>query len=277
MDLPDIVSVDESNFDFQVLAYSEQMPVLVLFWAQWCLTCRATTPLLETFTEDHPGKIRLAKVDVDTNPQLIKRYQVHSVPTLKTFQNSVVIHEKEGIRNDLQVIDYVKNIVPGPENLLVEKASNLLKTKQFGAVEETCLEILEDLPDHSLACLLLANALIWQGEYLEALTILSHFPASPEYLRAELLKPLVEQLLSINTRLESSAKDQLDLIYDRALNLIELGNFPASLDGLIGIIQKDKGYRDGKPRLVALGIFELLGKDHQITREYRPLLANSLF
>ncbi len=277
MDLPDIVSADESNFDFQVLAYSEQVPVLVLFWAQWCLTCRATNPLLETLTEEYPGKFRLAKVDVDTNPQLIKRYQVHSVPTLKTFRNGIVINQKEGIKSDLQVIDYVKNIVPGPENLLIEKASNLLKTKQFGAVEETCLEILEDLPDHPPACLLLANSLIWQGEYLEALTILSQFPASPEYIRAELLKPLVEQLLSMNTRLESRAGDQLDLIYDRALNLIELGNFPASLDGLIAIIQKDKSYRDGMPRLAALGIFELLGEDHEITREYRPLLANSLF
>lgn len=277
MSLPDIISADESNFDFQVLAYSEQVPVLVLFWAKWCLTCGATNPLLETLTEEHSGKFRLAKVDVDKNPQLTKRYQVHSVPTLKTFQNGIVINQKEGIKSDLQVIDYVKNIIPGPENLLIEKASNLLKTKQFQAVEETCSEILEDLPDHPQACLLLAKSLIWQGEYLEALTILSHFPASPEYLRAELLKPLVEQLLSKNTRLEPSSGDQLDLIYDRALSLIELGNFPASLDGLIGIIQKDKGFCDGLPRLAALGIFELLGEDHEITREYRPLLANSLF
>ena len=277
MDLPDIISADESNFDFQVLAYSEQMPVLVLFWAQWCLTCRATSPLLDTLTEEHPGRFRLAKVDVDLSPQLTKRYQIHSVPTLKTFQNGMVINHKEGIKTNLQVIDFVKNIVPGPENLLIEKASSLLRTKQFQAVEETCLEILEDLPDHARASLLLAKALIWQGEYLEALTILSHFPPSPEYPKAELLKPLVEQLLSSTTRLETHPGDELDLVYERALKLFERENFAAALDGLIGIIQKDRGYRNGLPRQVALGIFELLGDDHKITREYRPQLANSLF
>ena len=277
MEIPDIISADESNFDFQVLAYSEQVPVLVLFWAHWCLTCRSTDPLLETLAVEHPGRFRLAKVDVDTNPQLIKRYQVHSVPTLKTFRNGIVIDQKEGIKTDIQVIDYVKNFIPGPENLLIEKASNMLKAKQYQAVEETCLEILEDLPDHPAANLLLVNSLIWQGEYLETLTILGHFPASPEYPRAELLKPLVEQLLSKSTRLEPNQGNQLDLVYDRAMDLIERRNFPAALDGLIGIIQKDKGYRDDIPRQVVLGLFELLGVDHKITMEYRPLLANSLF
>lgn len=277
MDQPDIISADESNFDFQVLAYSERIPVVVIFWAQWCLTSRTTNPLLESLAEEYSGKLRLAKVDVDANPQLINRYQIHSVPTLKTFQNGVVINQKEGLKSHLQAIEYIKKVVPGPENLLIEKASSLLKTKQYQETEETCLEILNDLPDHPQANLLLANALIWQGEYLEALTILSHFPASLEYPQAELLKPLVEQLLSINSTFETAAGNQLDLIYNRALSLIKLGNFPASLDGLIGIIQKDNVYRDGLPRLVVLGLFELLGEDHEITREYRPLLANSLF
>lgn len=277
MDLPDIISVDETNFEYHVLAYSEQIPVLVLFWAQWCLTCRTITPIMDTLTGEHPGQFRLAKVDVDLNPRLTKRYQVHSVPTIKTFQNGVVIDQKEGIKSDLQLNEYVKKIFPGPESLLLAKAASQLETKQFQALEETCLEILEELPGHARASLFLVQALIWQREYLEALTILSHFPPSPEYPKAELLKPLVEQLLSSTTRQDSLQGGQLDLIFDRAIKLIERENFAAALDGLIGIVQKDKGFRKGLPRLVALGVFELLGDDHQVSREYRPLLANSLF
>ena len=87
MDLPDIVSADESNFEYQVLAYSEQVPVLVLFWAQWCLTCGATNPLLETLTEEHPGKFRLAKVDVDSNSAIAAKFGIMSIPSLIFFKN----------------------------------------------------------------------------------------------------------------------------------------------------------------------------------------------
>jgi len=276
MDHPDIITADESNFDYQVLAYSEQAPVVVDFWAQWCLTCLRTNPLLESLTEEHQGRFRLAKVDVDLNPQLTKRYQVHTVPTLKTFLNGMIIHQIEGVKTDLQVIDFVKKTIPGPENLLIEKASSLLRAGQYQEVEETCLEVLEELPDQPAAKLLLVKALIWQEEYLEALTILSHFPASPEYRRAELLRPLTEQLLS-NSDLAGTSVNPLELVYQRALDLYKRGNFQAALDGLLGVIQKDKQFRDGIPRLIALGLFELLGEDHEITREYRPLLANSLF
>jgi putative thioredoxin len=276
MDLPDIVTADETNFDYQVLAYSEQAPVVVNFWAQWDLTCLRTNPLLESLTEEHQGRFRLAKVNVDLNPQLTKRYQVHTVPTLKTFLNGVITNQIEGIKTDLQVINYVKKTVPGPENLLIAKASSLLRTGRYQKVEEICLEILDELPDHPPAKLLLTKALIWQEEYLEALTLLSHFPASPEYRQAELLLPLAEQLLS-DTNRPGTGPDALELVYRRALDLFRRRNFQAALDGLLGIIQKDKQFQGGIPRLVALGIFELLGDDHQVTREYRPLLASSLF
>jgi putative thioredoxin len=217
----------------------------------------------------------LAQVDVESSPRLTKGYQVHTVPTIKTFINRTVIGQLEGKHTEQQIENYLKQFVPGPESLLLEKAAIYLKDKQYSAVEDTCLEILEMVPNNPPATLLLAKSLIWQGEYLEALTLLHHFPPSREFQGAEKLAPLVEQL-QILPSLESS-ENPLEAIYRRALGLIEKDQIPAALDGLLEILKLDKTYRAGYPHKAILGIFELLGEENSLTQEYRPLLANALF
>lgn len=276
MEHPDIVTVDEANFDYQVLVYSKRVPVLVDFWAQWCVTCQRTSPLLETLTEQNSGRFRLAKVDVDQNVQLTQRYQVHTVPTLKTFENGLVTRQIIGIKTNIQVIDFVQEIVPGPENLLIEKATSLFQTKEYQEVEKICREILEDDPDQPKANLLLAKSLIWQGKYLEAKNILEQFPSSQEFQGAEKLRPLVKALGTITDQ-QSRGAEPLDAVYIRAVKLISLGNIPAALDGLLEILREDKRYKKSLPKDLILGLFELMGNDHPLTQEYRPQLANILF
>jgi putative thioredoxin len=276
MEHPDIVTVDEANFDYQVLVYSKRVPVLVDFWAEWCVTCQRTSPLLETLTEQNSGRFRLAKVDVDQNVQLTQRYQVHTVPTLKTFENGLITRQIIGIKTNIQVIDFVQEIVPGPENLLIEKATSLFQTEEYQEVEEICREILEDDPAQPKANLLLAKSLIWQGKYLEVKNILEQFPSSQEFQGAEKLRPLVEALGTI-TGQQPRGAEPLDAVYIRAVKLISLGNIPAALDGLLEILRKDKLYKKSLPKDLILGLFELLGNDHPLTQEYRPQLANILF
>ena len=276
MEHSDIVTVDEANFDYQVLEYSARVPVLVDFWAQWSQTCQRTSPLLEALTEQYSGRFRLAKVDVDQNVQLTQRYQVHTVPTLKIFENGLITRQIVGIKTNIQVIDFVQEIVPGSENLLIEKAASLFQTEEYQEVEGISREILENDPTQPRANLLLAKSLIWQGEYPEAKKILAQFPSSPEFQGAEKLRPLVEALGTL-TGGQSQGEELLDAVYLRAVKLISLGNIPAALDGLLDILRKDKQYRGNLPRDLILGVFELLGNDHPLTQEYRPRLANVLF
>ena len=275
MDGPDIITADDANFDLQVLEYSEILPVVVDFWAKWCLECQAVSDTLEDLASQHPGRFRLARVDVDRNPRLTKGYQVHTVPTIKTFENRSVVSQIEGARGKTQIEEYIKKVVPGPEMLLLEKAAAHLEGEQYQSAEDTCLEILEEDPGNPAAKLLLSKSLLWQGNPLEALAILQGFPASREYQRAEKLAPLAEALLS-PPGLDMSG-GRLEAIYQRALELIRAGRIPAALDGLLEVIKSDKEFRGGGPREVVLGVFELLGEDHPVTREYRPLLASALF
>ena len=276
MNEPDIISVSELDFEVQVLAYSDRRPVLVNFWASWDETCKRTNIQLESLAFENPGRFRLANLDIDKNPILTSRYQVHSVPTLKTFQNGSITHQLEGLQTNLQLIEYVKRFTPGPENLLLEKASSQLDAGRYEDVEDTCLEVLEDDPQNPKAKLLLAKSLIWRGEFLEALTIIHHFPPSTEYQSAEKMIPLVEGLLK-EFDPGNQTKNELDPHYFRCLHLIQIGNIEAALDGLLGIIKQDKKYRGGLPRKIILGVFELLGDGHPLVMEYSSQLANALF
>jgi len=276
MTAPDIIEVNEETFDYQVIAYSQQIPVLVDFWAEWCQSCQRMGDMLEQAARHHEGKFRLAKVNVDHNLRLARRYQVHTVPAQRVFEGGRIVGQLSGTQPDARLLEFVHQMIPGPENLLLEKAANLLEAGSYQEVIEVCQELLAQGIRHPRALYYQIKAYLLIGQPEEARRLLSRFPAHPLYQKVETMEPLITALVEDKER-AAETTSQLDAVYTRALRLISIGNLPAALDGLLDVLSRDKNYRDGKTRLIVLGIFELLGEDHPLTREYRPQLANILF
>ena len=80
-----IETLTDSTFDEEVAGSSE--PVLVDFWAEWCGPCKMIAPVLEEIATEHPGKLRIVKLNVDDNPSAARRYDVMSIPTLIVFRD----------------------------------------------------------------------------------------------------------------------------------------------------------------------------------------------
>jgi thioredoxin 1 len=89
-----IVDVDMNSFEDQVL--KADVPVLVDFWATWCGPCRQVAPVLEELAEEHDGRLRVAKLDVDHSQQLAMQYQVSSIPTFILFKDGQVADRMMG-------------------------------------------------------------------------------------------------------------------------------------------------------------------------------------
>src|SRR5690606_29126694 len=86
------VKVDTENFQSDVLQASE--PVIVDFWAEWCGPCKMIAPALEEISAELGGKVKVAKLNVDENPELAAQYGVRSIPTLIMFKNGEVADMK---------------------------------------------------------------------------------------------------------------------------------------------------------------------------------------
>lgn len=88
------VNVDNSNFQSDVLQASE--PVVVDFWAEWCGPCKMISPALEEIATELGGKVKIAKLNVDENPELAAQFGVRSIPTLMMFKGGQVADMKVG-------------------------------------------------------------------------------------------------------------------------------------------------------------------------------------
>jgi thioredoxin 1 len=91
------VELTDSNFD-EVIK-SEDKPVLVDFWAEWCGPCKMIAPVVNELASDYEGKAVIGKVDVDANPSISAKYGIRSIPTLLVFKNGEIVDKQVGAVN----------------------------------------------------------------------------------------------------------------------------------------------------------------------------------
>lgn len=92
-----IVNATDSSFENDVI--KSDVPVLVDFWAVWCAPCKAIAPTLEALANDHGGKLKVVKVDIDHNPQVAMKYGVRSIPTVLLVKGGQVLGQQVGAAN----------------------------------------------------------------------------------------------------------------------------------------------------------------------------------
>ena len=100
-----IVHVSDATFDQEVL--NSDLPVLVDFWAEWCGPCKMIAPVLDEIADEYDGKIRVAKLNIDDNPNTPPRYGIRGIPTLMLFKDGDVEATKVGLVSKSQLTAFL--------------------------------------------------------------------------------------------------------------------------------------------------------------------------
>lgn len=104
-----IATVTDSSFEQDVL--KSETPVLVDYWAEWCGPCRMIAPALEDLSKEFDGKITVAKLNIDHNPQTPSKYGVRGIPTLMVFKGGQIAATKVGAMQKSDLAKWIKSVV----------------------------------------------------------------------------------------------------------------------------------------------------------------------
>lgn len=100
------VKITTTNFEQEVL--QSQIPVLLDFWANWCGPCRMAAPIIDEIAAETAGKVKVGKVNVDTDIELAQRYRIASIPTFLVFKNGELAEKAIGLQSKEDLMNLLK-------------------------------------------------------------------------------------------------------------------------------------------------------------------------
>ena len=100
-----LVHVTDSSFELEVL--NSEQPVLVDYWAEWCGPCKSIAPILDEVSREYEKKVKIAKLDVDQNHEISKKYGIRGIPTLMLFKDGNVIATHTGALDKSQLTTFI--------------------------------------------------------------------------------------------------------------------------------------------------------------------------
>ena len=177
------IDVTDTTFQTEVLDRSQTTPVVVDLWAPWCGPCHQLGPIIENVVDETAGKVVLAKVNVDENPQVAAAFRVQGIPAVYAVSGGKVVDGFIGAQGETAVREFVDRLLPSEAEEEVDKL--------VAAGDEASLrQALERQPDHAGAIVALAELLAdrrGEGDIDEALGLLERIPETPETRRVAAL------------------------------------------------------------------------------------------
>jgi putative thioredoxin len=277
-----------------VVEASQEVPVIVDFWAPWCGPCKQLTPALEKAVTAAGGKVKLVKVNVDENQQIAGQLRVQSLPTVYAFHKGQPVDGFQGALAQSQIDEFVQKLAATAGDAgeadgmtqALEAAEQMLTDGAASDAAQTFAAIAQEDPQNAAAFGGMARAYLALDQPDQAEAVINGVPAeiaeAPEIEAARAAIDLARQAAQagpvdeLRARLESDPDDHQARL-DLATALHASGDAAGAVDELLEVFRRAPDWNDGAAKAQLLTIFDALKPNDPVVLNGRRRLSSMIF
>ena len=283
----------EATFMVDVVETSNEVPVIVDFWAPWCGPCKTLTPALEAAVTKAKGAVKLVKVDVDQNQQIAAQLRIQSIPTVYSFYKGQPVDGFQGALPASEIDAFIERVAQaaggsadGGLGDAVAAAEEMLAEGAVADAAQTFAAVLGEDANHAGAYGGLVRAHVARGELDQAEAILNGAPVeisdAPELEAARAQLELARQaedagpVAELRAAVEANADDH-QARFDLAQALHASGDAEAAVAELLELFRRDREWDDGAAKTQLFTIFDALKPNDPVVLNGRRKLSSMIF
>ncbi|MDB4091990.1 thioredoxin family protein [Planktotalea frisia] len=288
-----IKDVNEDTFMQDVVDASQEVPVIVDFWAPWCGPCKTLGPALEAEVTAAKGAVKMAKIDVDQNQMIAGQMQIQSIPAVFAFYKGQPIDGFQGALPPSEIKAFVERVIEagggdasGGLDDAIEAAAMMLEEGDASDAAQTFAAILEEDDQCVAAYAGLARSHLAMDEADQAEAVLNGVPAEisgdamieAAFAQLELARQAAQAgpLAELTAAVEANP-DDLQARFDLATALNANNQTQDAVDVLLEIFRRDREWNDGAAKTQLFTIFDALKPEDPIVLNGRRKLSSMIF
>ena len=279
------------SFEADVIQASNEVPVVVDFWAPWCGPCKTLGPIIEKVVREAGGKVRLVKVNIDENQQVAQALRIQSIPAVFGFVKGQPVDGFVGAQPESQIKAFIDRLAgqagPSPLDEAMEQAKAALAADDHNGAAALFGQVLQQEPDNITAIAGMARCLLALGDSQAAAEVLARagdeHDDDPDLSGARAALALAEQAAAasgevggLEARIAADPND-FEARLELAQALFGTGDRETAIDHLLEILGRDLNWNDDAARKQLLELFEAMGPTDPLTLSARRRLSSLLF
>ena len=287
-----IKDTTEANFMADVVDASQEVPVIVDFWAPWCGPCKQLTPVLEQAVREARGKVRLVKLNVDEAQNIAGQLRIQSIPAVYAFIGGRPVDGFMGAQSAGEIKRFIERLIsqaPAADGGLEEAlaaAEQMLEEGAASDAAQTFAAIMAEEPENMAALAGLARAHIAMGDADRAQALIDGAPedkkGDPAIAAVQAQLELARVAAGAGEIGELAAKveaapDDLQARYDLAMAHVAAGQTEKAIDELLEVFRRDREWNDGAAKSQLIKLFDALGPKDPVAQRGRRRLSSMIF